>query len=212
MRACLRRPRNNLYRRTYSLLFRASSVRFLRKPCSFRSRRLHIPKSDITLTAHRRRTARESRDILRCPRNPALPENSGGANCEREECLYARRDQGMAQPMLCTQCGMVTTPRRVTPGSVWITFVLCCCIVVPGLIYSIWRHTSTYVVCSQCGSRSVIPPGSPLAQDMIATRPSVAASLAVENQRRRDTGTGAKVVVGIIVLLVLLINIKSCGH
>jgi len=116
--------------------------------------------------------------------------------------------------MLCTQCGTIRPPRGVTPGSGWITFVLLWCFVVPALIYWIWRHTSTYLVCAQCGSKSVIPPRTPVAQDMIATRPLVAASLAQEEQRRRDIKVGTAVVVGIVVLVIVLSKITSCaaGH
>ena len=119
----------------------------------------------------------------------------------------------MGQPILCTQCGATTSPRRVTPGSGWITFVLLVCFIAPGLIYWIWRHTSTYLVCAQCGSKSVIPPSTPVAQDMIATRPLVAASVAQEEQRRKDIRVGTVTAVGIVVLVIVLSKITSCaGH
>jgi len=118
----------------------------------------------------------------------------------------------MAEPMLCTQCGTIRSPKRVTPGSGWITFVLLLFFIVPGLIYWIWRHTSTYSVCAQCGSKNVIPPRTPLAQDMIATRPLVAGSLAQEEQRRKDIRVGTAAAVGIVVLVIVLSKITSCAR
>jgi hypothetical protein len=110
----------------------------------------------------------------------------------------------MAQPMLCTQCGTVAVSRQVTPGSGWITFVLFWFFIVPGLIYWIWRHTSTYQVCSQCGSKSLIPPTAPLAQTVIAAQPQVATSLIAERQRRKDQSVGTFTAIGIIVLFFIL--------
>jgi hypothetical protein len=118
----------------------------------------------------------------------------------------------MAQPMLCTQCGTVAALKRVTPGSAWITFVLLLCLILPGLIYWIWRHTSTYAACPHCGSKNVIPHTSPVAREMISTRPEVAVSLQQEVQRRKDTWVGTAAAVGVIVLIVVLTRISSCGR
>lgn len=116
----------------------------------------------------------------------------------------------MAQPMLCTQCGSITSPRRVVPGSVWITLILLVCFVVPGLIYIIWRHTSTYSACFNCGSRNLMPTNTPFAQEIIATKPSVSASLAQEKQRQQDTQTGiivTMVIVGVVFVIALLMKL-----
>ncbi len=115
----------------------------------------------------------------------------------------------MAQPMLCTKCGTVAVSRRVTPGSGWITFVLLLCFIVPGLIYWIWRHTSTYQVCSQCGSKSLIPPTAPLAQAMITAQPQVATSLIAEQQRRKDQSVGTFIAIGVIVFFFILARISK---
>jgi hypothetical protein len=99
--------------------------------------------------------------------------------------------------------------KRVTPGSGWITFLLLWIFIVPGLIYWIWRHTSTCASCSRCGSKNVIPTGSPVAQDVIATRPLVAASLAQAKQERRDKRVGVYVVGGLVVLLLILAKVSD---
>jgi len=117
----------------------------------------------------------------------------------------------MASSMLCTQCGTVAVSRPVTPGSGWITFILLWFFIVPGLIYWIWRHSSTYEVCSHCGSKNLVPTTTPFAQAMIATQPQVAASALTEEQGRKDTRVGAVILVGIIAILVILGKLTSCG-
>src|SRR4051812_39697119 len=66
----------------------------------------------------------------------------------------------------CTQCGHEGPPVSRTKGSIFIEIVLWLCIIVPGLVYSIWRHTTTSDVCAECGSESVIPPDSPMAHKL----------------------------------------------
>jgi hypothetical protein len=52
------------------------------------------------------------------------------------------------------------------PGSILIEIILWLCFLVPGFIYTIWRHSSTKQVCGTCGSKDVIPVDSPLAKKM----------------------------------------------
>jgi hypothetical protein len=115
----------------------------------------------------------------------------------------------MAESMLCTQCGSVTSPRRVMPGSILITVVLICFFVVPGIVYWLWRHTSTYLVCGKCGSRSIVPPDSPYGRDAIATRPAVAASLDEAKKGENDMFVGGLVLAGIVLVIVLLMWLSS---
>lgn len=74
---------------------------------------------------------------------------------------------------VCTECGSQVRPKSITPGSMitelfcWLLFLL------PGLIYSLWRIASRYKGCPVCGSKSVIPLGSPTAR-MILERQHVA--------------------------------------
>ena len=44
--------------------------------------------------------------------------------------------------------------KTVTRGSIWIEIILWLCLIVPGLIYSIWRLTTRRQVCSACGAAS----------------------------------------------------------
>jgi|ERR1700732_3689893 len=115
----------------------------------------------------------------------------------------------MAESMLCTRCGAVTSPKRVTPGSTWITLVLLVCFLVPGLIYMMWRHASAYAACRKCGSKNLVPVDSPFGRDMVATRPSVAASLVEEKRGQNDMVVGGVVLAGILLVIIILIWLSS---
>lgn len=70
--------------------------------------------------------------------------------------------------LLCTHCGHVGIPDRHTPGSGWIELVLWLCVLVPGLIYSIWRRSASRPVCERCGSAVLLPLESPVARTFAA--------------------------------------------
>jgi hypothetical protein len=49
----------------------------------------------------------------------------------------------------------------MTKGSILIEIVLWLFLIVPGLTYSLWRMTTKYRVCRDCGSVAVIPKNTP---------------------------------------------------
>ena len=69
-------------------------------------------------------------------------------------------------PRFCTACGHLGKPRIQTRGSLLIEIVLWIAFIVPGVIYSIWRHTTRGEVCEACGGANLIPPDSPVALKM----------------------------------------------
>ena len=71
------------------------------------------------------------------------------------------------QPMACAVCGHVGPTRTVTPGSFLIELILWLFIIIPGLIYSIWRHSARHEVCAACGNRALVPLGTPAGQDIL---------------------------------------------
>lgn len=78
---------------------------------------------------------------------------------------------GMAgKSLYCTTCGHQGPAKTVTRGSLLIEIILWFCFLVPGLIYSIWRHTSRYKACTSCGGSAVVPLSSPVA---VAARQSL---------------------------------------
>ena len=63
----------------------------------------------------------------------------------------------MAKELICTNCGHKGEPKLITKGSILIELVLWLFLIVPGLIYSFWRHTSRYKGCPTCGAGREIP-------------------------------------------------------
>lgn len=49
----------------------------------------------------------------------------------------------------------------LTEAMLWIFFLI------PGLIYSIWRHSTVYDGCGKCGAATVIPLDSPVAKKIL---------------------------------------------
>ena len=69
--------------------------------------------------------------------------------------------------IVCTSCGYVGEPQAITKGSFWIEVVLWLCLLLPGLIYSIWRLSSRHDGCPKCGQTTIIPSDSPMGQKFI---------------------------------------------
>jgi hypothetical protein len=65
---------------------------------------------------------------------------------------------------ICTTCGHLGEPASHTPGSMRIEAVLWLCLIVPGLIYSLWRLSARREVCGKCGATTLLPLDAPLAQ------------------------------------------------
>lgn len=62
---------------------------------------------------------------------------------------------------ICERCGEVNATRKsVVRGSFIIEILLWCMLIVPGLIYTIWRNTTRSKVCRDCGGQ-VFPIRSP---------------------------------------------------
>lgn len=74
----------------------------------------------------------------------------------------------MAKILLCSNCGTQGKPKLKTKGSIFIEIILWLCLIVPGLIYSIWRHTTRYKACPSCGAPNMIPLDSPRAQEVLS--------------------------------------------
>lgn len=68
---------------------------------------------------------------------------------------------------ICTGCGTVARPKTETPGSMAIEVVLWLCLIVPGVVYSLWRISARRPVCAMCGSQALLPPDAPLAQQFV---------------------------------------------
>jgi len=65
-------------------------------------------------------------------------------------------------PRYCVRCGTVAVPDVETTGSTLVEIALWFMFLLPGLIYTLWRHGEA--VCPSCGSMELIPPDSPRAK------------------------------------------------
>ena len=88
--------------------------------------------------------------------------------------------------MVCTQCGVVCLPERITPGSVVTEIVLFICGILPGLIYCIWRLAGQYNGCPACKSKNIIPITSPMAQPFLERLQAMKASQPVSTASSTD--------------------------
>lgn len=70
----------------------------------------------------------------------------------------------MAKELICLNCGTKAKPKLKTKGSIFIELILWLCFLIPGLIYSVWRHTTRYKACPACGAPNMAPLDSPAAQ------------------------------------------------
>lgn len=64
----------------------------------------------------------------------------------------------------CLDCGFVGEPEQHDPGKVSTEIVLWLFLVVPGIIYSVWRSLSRYQGCAKCGGQHLVKSDSPFAR------------------------------------------------
>lgn len=72
--------------------------------------------------------------------------------------------------MACTVCGTVDKPASHTPGSILIEIVLWLALIVPGVVYSLWRHSARKPVCRACGSPAIVPVNTPAGRKVLEDR------------------------------------------
>lgn len=73
--------------------------------------------------------------------------------------VFASR--GRIVPSICPACGTQGWPKSKTKGSIGLEIVLWLLLIIPGLIYSVWRLTSKYQACPACEQPGMIPLDSP---------------------------------------------------
>ena len=67
--------------------------------------------------------------------------------------------------LVCTSCGHNTDRAdRVKPGSGWLTATLLCLMVIPGVVYWVWRNSMKQESCPLCRRATLIPASSPMGQ------------------------------------------------
>jgi hypothetical protein len=93
----------------------------------------------------------------------------------------------MENDQICTRCGHRGEARYDNPGSLAIEIVLWLCFIVPGVVYSIWRHAAAVAICESCGGREFIPANSPIGRKMVAEHSDAPASTPATSRRYRPT-------------------------
>jgi hypothetical protein len=69
---------------------------------------------------------------------------------------------------VCRHCGHIGPAKTSTRGSTGVELVLWLLLLVPGLIYSVWRLSTKHPACTACGSDQLLPLGSPMAAKLMA--------------------------------------------
>lgn len=87
----------------------------------------------------------------------------------RQEKAYREEHNKIISQSICTYCGYMGDSTTITKGSLLIEIFLWCCFLIPGLIYSIWRHASrTNNGCYKCKNPSMIPVNSPKGKELLS--------------------------------------------
>lgn len=78
--------------------------------------------------------------------------------------LRALVRRALTRPAYCLACGSTTIPKPRYRGSFLAESALWDLLVVPGVLYSGWRHRTRRMACAACGSEQTVPPDSPAAR------------------------------------------------
>jgi hypothetical protein len=68
---------------------------------------------------------------------------------------------------ICSNCGYAGKYRTITKGSFFIEIILWILMILPGLIYTVWRVSSRYKACPQCDAPNMIPVSSPRGKKLL---------------------------------------------
>lgn len=73
----------------------------------------------------------------------------------------------MSSSDICTACGHLGETRVKTRGSILIEILAWCLFLIPGIFYSLWRHSSRVDVCAKCGSEALIGVDTPRGRKLL---------------------------------------------
>jgi ssDNA-binding Zn-finger/Zn-ribbon topoisomerase 1 len=69
---------------------------------------------------------------------------------------------------VCTQCGKQANPKVITKGNIFFEILLWICFLLPGVLYSIWRHASRIKGCPDCKTQTMVKKDSPIGKRFLA--------------------------------------------
>ena len=64
----------------------------------------------------------------------------------------------------CSSCHSFTSGKKETRGHFAIEVFMWLLLIIPGIIYSVWRQSSKHITCSQCGASNLIAFNAPKAK------------------------------------------------
>lgn len=102
----------------------------------------------------------------------------------------------MTQQMICSNCGYVGVPKRVTKGSMGIEIVLWLFFIIPGVIYSLWRGSSKFKACPSCGAQNMIPLDTPNGRKLLQDQDKTVEQAQAE-VKARPMDMSKKVLIGV---------------
>ena len=76
----------------------------------------------------------------------------------------------MSEEFICRMCSHIGPLELNKKGKRSIEIVLWLLLIVPGLIYSIWRRTGRWFTCPDCGSHHLVPLRSPLGWEALVQK------------------------------------------
>jgi hypothetical protein len=130
--------------------------------------------------------------------------------------FYMSVGRGLAaMQKLCLQCGSIGDTKRFMKGTILTELILWLFFLLPGLIYSIWRHSTVAQVCSRCGGLNVIPLDSPVAQNFLSNQSKTPTSVRPVASTSSKGGMSPKkafaIVGGFAVLIIIISASQSSG-
>jgi hypothetical protein len=84
-----------------------------------------------------------------------------------ENKVASRKPIARRRDLVCLQCGHVGAAERRVKGSFLVEIALYLLFCAPGIIYTLWRHTTVENVCRSCKGTNIIPASSPNARGLV---------------------------------------------
>ena len=73
----------------------------------------------------------------------------------------------MKAKMICPHCGTQGKPITLTQGSILVEAILWLMVIIPGLLYSLWRLSSKKKVCPACKQVGMIGVDTPRGKQLL---------------------------------------------
>lgn len=89
--------------------------------------------------------------------------------------------------MVCTNCGHIGYAKNAVKGSLALEVILWLFFIIPGLVYSLWRSTSSarYLACSVCGQKTLVPANSPVGKKLLEEQGKTIEGIQTEEKQNK---------------------------